>query len=375
MRHQLRVVAVTSAAQLRSFIRLPDRLHRDDAAWVPPLLVHRAQALKPAGNPFFDHAEIKLFLAMRGDLPVGRVAAQVDRLAVAAHGPIGHFGLLAAEDRDSVEALMDAAELHLLERGMRAARGPFNLSINQESGLLVDGFDTPPAMMTPHDRPHLAQALEALGYAKAKDLLAYEVPVASPPPPFVRGLLNSVSKRLVIRPLEMSRYGDEIGQAVEVFNDAWAGNWGFVPFTRQEITALAENLRLLVDEDLVWFAELDGKCVGMLIALPDLNLAIADLRGRLLPWGWVKLLWRLKVAGLAGARVPLMGVRRSVSGMMAAAIPFALTEAVRGGLRRGGYTRVEMSWVLEDNLPMRRMAEALGGTISKTWRIFERRLT
>lgn len=374
MRQGLRVVAVNTSSQRRAFVGLPDRLHRGDRAWVPPLLLHRREMLSPARNPYFAHAEVGLFLALRGDVPVGRVSAQLDRLAVAAHGPIGHFGMLAAEDQETVRALMVAAEDYLAERGMQAVRGPFNLSINQESGLLVDGFDTPPAMMTPHDRPHLGPALEALGYAKAKDLLAFEVPVASPPPQFVRNLLNSVSNRLVIRPLDLSRYAEEIRRAVEVFNDAWAGNWGFVPFTVEEIQALAESLRLLVDDDLVWFAELDGRCAGMLIALPDLNQAIADLRGRLLPLGWLKLLWRLKGVGVTGARVPLMGVKRSVAGMMAAAIPFALAEAVRGALRKHGYARVEMSWVLEDNWPMRRMAEALGGTISKTWRIYERRL-
>lgn len=375
MRHALEVVRVTTRRDREAFIRLPDRLHAGDRTWVPPLLIQRREDLDPARNPFFAHAEVALFLARRDGRIVGRVSAQVDRLAVERHGPVGHFGLLAAEDDEAVAALMAAAERFLSWRGMRVARGPFNLSVNQECGLLVSGRHTPPSVMTPHDLPHLAPALEAAGYAKAKDLLAYSVPVDAPPPPFVRHLLDGVAAScLVVRRLNFDDYDGEIARALTIFNDSWAGNWGFVPFTEDEMQAVAEAMRPLIAPELTWFAELDGQPVGMLITLPDLNRAIHDLGGRLLPLGWIKAAWRLKVRGVDAARVPLMGVRARACGGLAAAVPFALVEAMRPGLRRGRYRRVEMSWILEDNRPMRRMAEALGGSVSKTWRIYERTL-
>lgn len=375
MRQAVEVIPVTTRAEREAFIRLPDRLHRADPAWVPPLLIQRRQAVEPARNPYFAHAEVQLFLARRGARVVGRVSAQVDQLALDLHGPTGHFGMLAAEDTQSVAALMGAAESFLAWRGMRRARGPFNLSINQECGLLVEGRETPPSVMTPHDLPHLAPALGAVGYGKARDLLAYSVPVDAAPPPFVRRLLDGVdSRRLRLRRLDLTDYHAEIARALAIFNDAWAGNWGFVPFTEDEMRALGEEMRLVIEPDLTWFAELDGRPVGMLVTLPDLNRAITGLGGRLLPWGWARALWRLKLRGVDAARVPLMGVRAAACGGMAAAVPFAMVEAMRPHLRGRGYRTVEMSWILEDNLPMRRMAEALGGTVTKTWRIFEKEL-
>lgn len=375
MRQAVEVIPVTTRAEREAFIRLPDRLHRADPAWVPPLLVQRRAAVDPARNPYFAHAEVQLFLARRGGRVVGRASAQVDRMAVDLHGRTGHFGLLAAEDDQAVAALMEAAEAFLAWRGMRRARGPFNLSVNQECGLLVDGHRTPPSVMTPHDLPHLAPALEGLGYLKARDLLAYSVPVDAAPPPFVRRLLDGAGPgRLRLRRLDLGDYHAEIARALAIFNDAWSGNWGFVPFTEDEMFALGEEMRLVIDADLIWFAELDGRPVGMLVTLPDVNRAIRDLGGRLLPWGWLRALWRLKVGGVDAARVPLMGVRAAACGGLAAAVPFALVEAMRPHLRARGYRTVEMSWVLEDNLPMRRMAEALGGAVAKTWRIYERDL-
>lgn len=375
MRRAVEVKPVTNRQQREIFIRLPDRLHRGDRTWVPPLLVQRREDLHPARNPYFAHAEVALFLAWRGHRPVGRISAQVDHLAVDIHGPIGHFGMLAAEDGEAVAALVAAAEGFLSARRMRVARGPFNLSVNQECGLLVEGRETPPSVLTPHDLPHLAPALEAAGYAKARDLVAYSVPVEAPPPPFVHRILDRARPRLTVQPLDLSDYDGEIDRALGVFNHAWAGNWGFVPFTADEMRALAQALRPLIDPRMVWFARLEQRTVGMLIALPDINEAIRDLGGRLLPLGWAKMLWRVKVWGVKGVRVPLMGVRPTIEGSLAAAIPFALVEALRPQLKQGGYRRVEMSWILEDNWPMRRMAEAMGGTVSKTWRLYERRLS
>lgn len=371
MRLATKIVPVETRRQRAAFIALPDRLQAADPAYVAPLRAERRELLDPVRNPYFRHAEVALFLAMRHGRPVGRVAAQIDRLVVEAEGAIGHFGLLAAEDGAAVAALMEAAEGFLADRGMRRVRGPFNLSINHEAGLLVDGFATPPSVMTPHDQPHLSAALDRFGYAKARDLLAFEVAVDAPSP--FGGCRPGGP--VALRPFDFADYDRELARALAVFNDAWHGNWGFVPLTADEMRAMASSLRPLLDPRLAIFAEIDGEAVGMLIALPDLNEAIRGLNGRLLPFGWARVLWRLKVSGVTRARVPLMGVRRSVAGTaLGAAIPFAMVEALRPYCIASGYRRVEMSWILEDNRPMCRFAEAMGGRATKRWRLFEKAL-
>ena len=359
----------------RQFMRLPDHLHAADPLYVPPLFMQRRELLDRGRNPYFRHAEVALFVARRNGRPVGRISAQVDHHAVDIHGPIGHFGLLAAEDAEVVAALMAEAEKYLSAQGMAGVRGPFNLSINHEAGLLVGGRDTPPAMLTPFDQPHLGPALESLGYRKARDLLAYVAPVTHEPPRLTRRLAAGLSDRVRLRPFHLGQLTREVASALEVFNDAWQDNWGFVPLTRDEMRSLADSLGPLLDERLTCLAEVDGEPAGMLIGLPDLNEAIRGLDGRLAPFGWASLLWRLKVRGVKGARVPLMGVRRTLdSAALKAALPFAMVESIRPHLVARGYRRVEMSWILEDNLPMRRLAEAFGGTVTKRWRIYERAL-
>lgn len=372
----IEVAPVLTRRDRALFLRLPDRLHADDPCYVAPLLLQRREMLDAARNPYFGHAEVALFLAWRHGRPVGRVSAQIDYHAVERHGLIGHFGLLAAEDEAVVAALMAAVERFLAAKGMARVCGPFNLSINQEAGLLVEGRDTPPTMLTPHDLPHLGPALERLGYGKVRDLLAYAAPVEQEPAALARRLVVGLpSGRLRLRPFRLASLGEEITRALGIFNDAWQDNWGFVPLTEDEMRALAVSLQPLLDEGLTCFAEIDGEPVGMLIALPDLNEAIRGLQGRLLPFGWARLLWRLKARGVKGARVPLMGVRRAMTGSaLGAVIPFAMVEMVRSHLWAKGYRRVEMSWILEDNLAMRRMAEAAGCVVTKRWRLYERAL-
>ncbi|HYD68178.1 dATP pyrophosphohydrolase [Azospirillum sp.] len=369
----IEILPVAGRAELERFIRLPFALHRDDPHWIPPLLMERRDALSSSKNPYFRHAEAAFWIARRGGRDVGRVSAQLDRLAAPG---TGHFGLLAAVDDPAVVgALMDTAERWLRARGATRVLGPFNLSINEETGLLVDGFDTPPMLMMGHDRPYLGRLLERAGYAKAKDVLAYlsegpELPagvramVARPLPPNVR-----------IRPLRMADYRREVGALTAIFNDAWSGNWGFVPLTADEIDHMARQMKPLIDERLVWFAEVDGEPAAFAVCLPNLNEAIRDLDGRLLPFGWAKLLWRLKVSGVRSARVPLMGVRRKhADSLLGGLLAFLIIAAVRREAAALGLHRIEMSWILEDNVPMRRIAEAVGGRPYKTYRLYGKAL-
>jgi hypothetical protein len=374
----IEIQPVTDRAGLDRFIRLPNRLHRDDPAWIPPLMMERRDALSPGKNPWFEHGEAAFWIARRDGRDVGRISAQDDRLVRDRDGSRpGHFGLLAAEDDPAVFAALTAtAEAWARARGLPRLRGPFSLSINEQTGLLVDGFGTPPMVMMPHDPPYAGPRLEALGYAKARDMLAYVIDTATKPPPAAaRFVTRGLPSGITLRPMRLRELRREIERLIEIFNNGWAGNWGFVPFTAAEVVHLASELRPLLVQRLVWFAELHGRPVAFAVCIPNLNEAIRDLDGRLLPFGWARLLWRLKIGRMDTARVPLMGVRQDLgSGMIARTLPFFLIEALRLEALKRGFRRVEMSWILEDNLPMRHMAGMLGAQPYKTYRVYEKAL-
>lgn len=375
----IEILPVTSRALLMRFIRLPERLMADDPQYIPPLRSERVAALTPKGNPFFGHAEAAFWLARRDGRDVGRISAQIDRLAKSdPASPIGNFGMLAAVDDPSViSALFAAAESWLAGRGIRRVQGPFNLSINEESGLLVAGFDTPPMLMMPHDRPYLGGRVAALGYEKIRDLSAYIVDTQAALP---RGAAAMVARGLpanvTLRHMRMANLKRDIAALVSIYNDAWATHWGFVPITEAEVDHMAKAMKPLLHERLIWFADVDGAPAAFGLCLPDLNAAIRDLRGKLMPFGWAKLLWRLKVSGVRTGRVPLMGVRKQYgAGMMGRLLALHVVETLRREAVARGITHVEMSWILEDNLPMRHLAEAIGGREYKTYRVYEKTLT
>jgi hypothetical protein len=375
---QVEIVPVAGAAMLKRFIRMPYRLHRDDPNYIAPLEIEREQALSPRHNPYFEHADAQFWLARRGGRDVGRISAQIDRLAPPVAGDkVGHFGMIAAEDDAAViAALFATAETWLRERGCARVRGPFNLSINEETGLLVDGFDTPPMLMMGHDRAYLGPRIEALGYARAKDLLAYLYDARTPLPPAVRKRLDGVAQsQLSVRPMDMRRYREEITTITSIFNDAWANNWGFVPLTPAETEHMAKALKPVLDPELVSIVESQGQAVGFGVTLPNVNEAIRNFGGRLLPFNWARLLWRLKVTDVKSARVPLMGVRRNaVPGLSAALVPYLVIEGMRRRCLARGFREIELSWILEDNRPMRRMIESIGGRVYKTYRVYEKAL-
>jgi len=374
---QIEIIPVAGKKLLGEFIRLPERLHRDDPHYVAPLHMERTDALT-AKNPFFGHADLQFWLARRGGKYVGRITAQIDHqaLAVRPDAP-GQFGMIAAEDDPAIfKALLDTAAAWLRERGMKRMQGPFNLNINEEIGLLVDGFDTPPMLLMGHDKPYVAARLEEQGLAKEKDVYAYIYDITSDLPSSARRLLNRpLPADITVRQLDFKRYNEEISTVTDIFNDAWRDNWGFVPLSEIETDFLAKSLKPLLIPRMTSIVERAGVPVGFLIALPNLNEAIRDLNGRVLPFGWAKLLWRLKLAGVKTARVPLMGIRRSMThDVIGSLLPFLLIDKVRGEAAKMGYEKVELSWILEDNLPMRRMNESLGGVAYKTYRIYDRAL-
>ena len=367
------VVPVRTRAELDRFVRVPQRLYADDPCFVAPLRLERRQALSARKNPYFQHAEAKFWLARRGDRDVGRISAQVDRLAREGEG---HFGLVAAEDDGEIfQALFAAAESWLRQRGRVRALGPFNLSINEESGLLVEGFDTPPMMLMAHDPPYAAQRLEACGYVKAKDTIAYLYDTGHDLPGAARRLIDTRRPAaLAVRTLDMRRYVEEFDIVTEIFNEAWSANWGFIPFTHAEIRHMAKELKPLIKPDCVAIAEINAKPVGFGVLLPNLNEAIADFHGRLMPLNWLKLLLRLK-RGTRTARVPLLGIRpEHQGGVLGGLIAYLVIDRLRNAARAHGVQHVELSWILEDNRAMRRVIESLGAVPSKTYRLYEKAL-
>ena len=370
-------IVQVDAAHMGDFIKLPGRLAADDPAWVEPLWFERKQFLSPKHNRVYDHAEVRLWLAVDNGKAVGRISAQVDHLA--SPGPsgekIGFFGLIAAEDTETLAALLRTAEEWLASQGVGLARGPFSLSINQTSGLLVEGFDTPPFVMMDHHAPWLGPAIETTGYAPAQDLVTYLMPTRDPLPEGPRRFVNRDWPGLVMRSLDMSRYQDEIRTVTSIFNDAWSDNWGFISLTEAEIDAMASELKPILDRDLVKIAEIDGEPAAFIVLLPNVNEAIADLGGRLVPFGWAKLLWRLKVTGVRTGRVPLMGVRRKFADTTIGKIlPMKLIYAIEDRVHARRIDEIELSWILADNTSVRRVIESLGGRLSKTYRIYEKPL-
>lgn len=377
---RIEVVEVRDRRGIDAFIAVANELNRDEPNWVAPLFVERRKALDRVRNPYFRHADAAFWVAYRGGRAIGRLSAQIDRLWLERYNDrTGHFGLLEAiDDREVTASLFAAAEAWLRERGMTRALGPFSLSINQETGLLVEGFDDPPMLMMGHAQPHLGARLAEAGYRKAMDVYAYLYDIAtSDLPAPVQSMLRRAERdqRIVVRPLRRADYDRDVAAALQIFNDAWAENWGFVPLTLEEMTHMAREMRPLLSDRLVWFAEVDGEPAAMIIALANLNEAIRDLDGRLLPFGWLKVLWRLKLRGVGTARVPLMGVKRKfASSLIGQALPFLLIEALRREGRALGVRHVELSWILESNVAMQRIIEALGGRRYKTYRLFEKQL-
>ena len=373
----MQILPVTTKAELERFIKVPMRINAGDRHYIAPLMFERREAYSPKHNPFFQHADVQLWLAVNEGRDVGRISAQIDHLArTDAAAPAGYFGSIAAEDnREVFAALFAVAEAWLRERGRASVLGPLNLSINEEVGLLVDGFDTPPMLMMPHDAAFTASRIEEQGYAKAKDVYAYISGVPTFTPGVQARLDRPLPAGMVLRPIRMNRFDEELRILVEIWNDAWSENWGAAPITEAETKHLGESLKLILNPKLAWFLEIDGEPAGFGILLPNLNEAIHDLKGKLAPLGWAKLLWRLKVKGVKRGRIPLMGVRKKFGrdrrGILA---PFVILDAIRREGVKVGITEAEYSWILEDNLPMRHILEGFGARIYKTYRIYEKPL-
>jgi hypothetical protein len=373
----IRIVPVAGRRLMSRFIELPCSLYADDPCWVQPLTIERKWHLSRK-NPYFEHAEFQAWVACRGDRVVGRISAQVDQLHLQQHhDATGFFGFLEAEDdAETFHALFKVAEEWLRQKGMRRIRGPFNLSINDECGLLVEGFDSPPPIMLGHALPYYRARVEEQEFTKEQDLLAYRVHPEVSPPKHLDALTKRVAGRVNVRAMRRDRFDEELEIIRDIFEDAWSENWGFVPFTRAEFADLGKNLKLLVDADSVRIAEVDGEPAAMIVMFPNINEMIKDLNGRLLPFGWLKLLWRLKIVGAKSARIPLMGVRRRFQGSrLGATLALMLIAPLHVNARKQGIKEIDMSWILEQNQGIRKIIESVGSICYKRYRIYQKELS
>ena len=381
---ELVITPVTSKADRKAFVDLPWRLYAGDPNWVPPLKDEAYSLITPGKNPFFGHAEAQYFLARRGDRVVGRVSAHLDHLALAqpaeqGMGPgTGNFGLFEAEDAETGAALIATAEGWLRAKGMTRVLGPISLSIWEEPGLLIEGFDHRPTVMMGHAKPEYRAMVEDAGYRPVKQLKTYELDITRPFPPLIQRIVQSGEKneRIRIRKVDKSKFDSEAAIILSILNDAWGNNWGFVPITDEEVAHFGKQLKPIVFNDLIMIAELEGEPVAFMMTLPDLNEAIAPLNGSLFPFGWAKLLWWLRKPKVRTMRVPLMGVvQRLQSSRMASQLAFMMIEYIRrSATAHYGATRGEIGWVLDDNQGMNAIADAIESKVNKVYQVYEKPL-
>ena len=372
----IEVRPVRGRRELATFVRLPWRVYRGSASWVPPLISERKRHLDRRRNPFFEHAEAEYFLAWRGDQPVGRITAHVDHLLNDFQdNRWGLFGFFESERDEAVAAaLLDTAEAWLREHGRDRMLGPLDFTTNHECGVLVEGHELKPQILENWHQPYYRNLLEGQGLAKAMDLYKWEIIPADRDQmlPIIDELADRLEPEYGIHLRRMKRrdFEKEIRAFMEVYNQAWSSNWGFVPLTDHELSHLAKELKPVLDEDFACVAETaDGEVAGVSLSLPDYNQVLAELNGRLLPLGWIKALRARR--RIDEVRVFALGVKPSYQHTGVAA---ALYRDVWDACLRREIGRVETGWILEVNEPMNRAMEALTGRIIKRYRLYERLL-
>lgn len=375
---KLEIRKVLTKADRKVFVEIAYKLNQGDPNWVPPLKAEVRGLISPGENPWFEHAEAAFFLAVRESEVVGRISAQVDQLVLEHMGPgLGQWGMFEAADEAAGRPLLAAAEDWLRAKGMSRSMGPFSLSIWDEPGLLVRGHDHPPMVMMGHNKAAYEGWVESAGYKGTKDLYTYELPTG-PFPPLIQRIIAAGRKneKIRVRNVDKKRFDEEAALILNILNDAWSDNWGFIPLTDSEIAYAGKKLKPIVREDLILVTEYEGEPVAFMMTLPDINEFLMDLEGELFPFGWAKLLLRLRRMKVKGGRVPLMGVlKRFQSSRLASQMAFMMIEeSRRAGTENYGIERGEVGWILDDNGPMISIARAIESHPNRVYRIYEKTL-
>jgi len=370
---KIRIKEVESKSDLNKFIKLPWRIYKNDINWVPPLISQMKTTFNPNKNPYFKHSEVQFFLAIKNNNIVGRIAAHINRNHNNFHkdrvGFLGFFECI--PDYDVAKTLFDEAYNWLKKRDMEVIRGPMSFSTNDELGLLIKGFNMPPMVMMTYNPQYYESFIEKYGFKKVKDLYAYYIDLHEKIPERFERLMKRVKerKRFILRKINPKKIEQEIATIFHVYNQAWQYNWGFVPMDEDEFHHTANELKKIIDFDLVFVAEIDNKPVGFSLSLPDINQALIKVNGRLLPFGWVKLLLAFKK--IDRVRTITLGVVKKYKdlGIDLAFYYETIKNAIKKRCARG-----EASWILEDNMKMRRPMEKIGAEVYKIYRIYDKKL-
>lgn len=368
---------IRQGGRLRDFLDVVEHVYRGDPNYVRPLN-YEVQSRLARSNPFFEHGEAVYFTAHRNGWCVGRCSAQIDHAHLARHKDgAGFFGFFdTVDDPEVARELLKAAKRWLKDRGMKKIRGPFSLSINEETGCLVEGFDTPPVILMPHHRSYQGRLIEEAGLPKVKDVFAWDYSIGNLSKRVQKAHdLISVMPQVHCRPVDLSQIERDARLVVDIHNDAWSETWGFVPFSDKEVKKFATDLKLLLDPSITAIAYVEGEPAAMALALPNLNAALTGLQGKLSPLKAARLLYRLKVRGVKSARLPMLGIKKKFRNKRQyAALSLYLYARLNEAARRKGYERGELGWTLEDNGPVNAGIRMMGGRLYKKYRIYEAEL-
>ncbi|NVB38680.1 N-acetyltransferase [Pseudenhygromyxa sp. WMMC2535] len=373
-------VSLRDRKLVKRFIRVPWTIHREffpQTRWVPPLLMDRQEFLDPDKNPFFDHAEVALWIARKGGRDLGRIAAVKDQAWLDFHGDhTGYFGMFESVDDPAIAgALFDAARRWLEARGLDQMIGPMDLSTNYQCGALIDAFDRDPGMQMPYNPPWYGALIEGQGLEKAKDLIQWGIDLGQPIPPRVVRIAEKIRKRegVRVRAMNFDDWDAEVGRAFEVYNAAWERNWGFVPVSEAEFRFIAKDLKLVLDPSLPLMAEVDGQPVAFALTIMNINPSLKKLDGKLAPFGLLRLLWDLKVRKVVDSgRLILLGIREGYRRRGLDSILF-LEMAQRA--KALGWWGGEIGWTLEDNHMVNRAIQTFGCDEVAHYRIYQQALT
>jgi GNAT superfamily N-acetyltransferase len=367
----LEILEVKTKKELEKFVDFPYSLHAKDPLYVP-ILKREVREQLTEKNPFFQHAEAKYFVAEDSGKTIGRIASIINKRHIEFHHEeAGFFGFFESiNDPDVSGRLLDAAAQDLKVKGMDMMRGPMNFSTNEECGFLIEGFDTPPMLMTPYNPLYYSGLMEQYGMKKSRDLYAYIYDVQETPPEKVARVAAIAERRGVrVRPVVKKKFHEEMLVFKEIYNSAWEKNWGFIPLTDAELYYLGERLKQIAVPELTLIAEDQGKPVGFMGLVPDFNSVLSHMHGRLTPLSMIKALYYARK--ITGLRLLLLGIKREYRNKGVDAL--LIREAFKG-IKKGGYARVEFSWVLEDNIPIQRIIEMADGRLYKKYRIYEKSL-
>ena len=376
---EVREVAPRDKKRMQDFLLVAKEIYASDPNWVRPLDMDVEERLDPKKNPFFEHAEGTVFVAYKDGQRAGRITAQIDREHLKRHqDEAGFFGFLdTIEDPEVTRALLDEASSWLAKRGMKRARGPFSLSINEETGCLVDGFDRPPMVMMPHHHPYQGRLIEQAGFSKLKDFFAWEYDVGEVPMRAQKAHDEIASlPEVETRSVDPSRMLEDVRILMDIFNDAWSDNWGFVPLTENELIKTAKDMKLILMPEITRIVSIHGEPAAVSFGLPNINEMIGDLDGQLFPLGIARLLWRLRVRGPRSGRLIILGIRKKWRhARRYAGLSAYLYVQMNRAAHLLGMTRSELSWTLEDNAPINVGIKLMGGRVYKKYRVYEREIS